>query len=649
MRLFLLALLLGASLNAQNLKFYIDPTNGQAPFSQLQQLPPTFSFPDTPGGQTANIFVRVLNVSPSPVQLNALYVGPTAGSSAANKNFAVTGLQNATLAPQGWKPFYLSFTPSVAGPSTGYLQVNTVTTTGQLQTTAVSTLSGNGLSSSVSLTCSDTLLSFCDGKTPLQPSNSLIFGGPNGVALGTTYPISFTLTNNTSAAIPTPAILSTNYAIAAFTSPDLATLPTSVAPGSTASFKVIFTPQPTPGPSSPENAILTVGSTSYTLQGNALPNSPDITYVYAGTGKPCQGCSAYTINLGPQPDTLSVLFTVTNTEKLGTSYADLVLSLPPTVSGAGFVMSTETLALTGSTSPGAVVPSGQPLTIHPGYSLTFHVTFNGSTAGSGTLPITYTSGTGAGAVTNTVTYTLNAQPAPAVGSAQSDLPGITLMCGTSPCSSQTFSSQQQPIATLQVTTATTAGANLAISFKPLVSGVTDPAVTFITPFTQTNLNFSFQLASLSGLLSNGKPQFTFQTGTTAGTINFTLTDSATQQTITLPPINILPSKVQITSSTAVRQSPNLVLTIAGYDNTYSVGALSFTFNDIAGKLLTPTPIPVDATSAFKQYFFGPTNQAGGAFSLQVTFPVAGDVTQVGSVTANLTNSAGQASVTQPFQ
>jgi len=120
----------------------------------------------------------------------------------------------------------------------------------------VSTLSGNGLPSSVSLTCSDSILSLCDGATPIPPSSSLLFGGSNGVALGSTYPIKFTLSNNTAAAIPKPTISSELYAQVAFTSTDLANAPVSIAAGSTLTFTIVFTPQATaPGPSSASRKI----------------------------------------------------------------------------------------------------------------------------------------------------------------------------------------------------------------------------------------------------------------------------------------------------------------------------------------------------------------------------------------------------------
>jgi hypothetical protein len=57
---------------------------------------------------------------------------------------------------------------------------------------------------------------------------------------------------------------------------------------------------------------------------------------------------------------------------------------------------------------------------------------------------------------------------------------------------------------------------------------------------------------------------------------------------------------------------------------------------------------VDVTTCFHQFFFT-NNTTGGVFSIQATFPVTGDVTQVGSVTVNASNSAGTTSVSQNFR
>jgi hypothetical protein len=181
---------------------------------------------------------------------------------------------------------------------------------------------------------------------------------------------------------------------------------------------------------------------------------------------------------------------------------------------------------------------------------------------------------------------------------------------------------------------------LSLSFTSAVTNVTnDPAIAFITPAGR-NESINFAQGSQSS------PAFTFQTGTTAGTITFTtqnfVNTSPYSQSFTIPA-----AAIQITSGTAVRQNPNLVVTLNGYDNTYSAGQLSFSFYDTAGGLIQP-PVQYNASSQFHQYFFT-NNQYGGAFALQATFPDAGDVTKVGSVAITLSNSAGQTTVTETFQ
>src|SRR5947209_4525756 len=110
----------------------------------------------------------------------------------------------------------------------------------------------------------------------------------------------------------------------------------------------------------------------------------------------------------------------------------------------------------------------------------------------------------------------------------------------------------------------------------------------------------------------------------------------------------MPEKVQISSASAIRQAPYVVITLKGFDNTYSLGKLSFGFNDLNGKPLTPTPMLVDSSAQFSQYFFQ-NDTAGGAFAMQAKFPVTGDTAQVGSVTVQMTNASGTSTVSEVFQ
>ena len=94
-----------------------------------------------------------------------------------------------------------------------------------------------------------------------------------------------------------------------------------------------------------------------------------------------------------------------------------------------------------------------------------------------------------------------------------------------------------------------------MTFTPSVANVVkDPAVVFLASGNQSvavDLVAGAQTATYKG-----QSAITFQTGTTAGKLTFTLdlvnTPSVSQD------FDITPATVHITSATAVRQNPNLV-------------------------------------------------------------------------------------------
>ena len=145
----------------------------------------------------------------------------------------------------------------------------------------------------------------------------------------------------------------------------------------------------------------------------------------------------------------------------------------------------------------------------------------------------------------------------------------------------------------------------------------------------------------------GQPNIAFQTGTTAGTITFTLalTNEATQQaTMTIPPS---PVNLDEDTFSAIRLFGSLNVSFGGFDNTYSASQLAFTFYDTSGLALPQGAIDVNAASAFHTYFS--TTQAGGTFQVLAEFPVTGSTTLIGSVTAQITNSLGTSTAVQiPF-
>lgn len=263
-----------------------------------------------------------------------------------------------------------------------------------------------------------------------------------------------------------------------------------------------------------------------------------------------------------------------------------------------------------------------PVQIAPGQTATFQVTFTPSSpsADQGTLAIDGRS------------FNLTGQGlAPA-------LPSVSLVLA----STVGASAQQNSISiSLDSASQTTGTGTLAMAFESSVPGVTDdPAIQFLSGPQRTatvNIAIGATLATIGGQSS-----MPFQTGTTAGTLTFTLSlGNGTHQQISL----VIPgSTVVIDSVTAVRQLGALNVAFSGFDNTYSASQLAFTFYDLTGKALPQGAINVNAATAFQQYFS--STQAGGAFQLLATFPVTGDTSQIGYVTAQFTNSAGSTTAQQ---
>ena len=601
MKTFLFALLCCASLSAQNLTFVIDNTDGQAATNTLPPLTSPYQFSDTPVGSTSSIVVRVANMSDAPVLVGAIYVGASANSAVPNSNFTITGwAQNSTLAPQAWKEFTLDFAPLASGSTAGYLQAvenSTITSVATLQGTATPGLS---------LTCSGPPAQ-CNGN-PFNNSAPLNFGN---IPSGTVSSVTFTFTNQTANALPTPAVkLQTQVYITSAFTVDTSALPSTIAANGTASFTLAFAPLQ---PSTLLSANLLVGSDTYQVEGTPV-GGLEISYVtqagvrYTPTGN--------AIGLGQVSNgTATLTFTVTNPIASTTAVVGVM------VSGGGF-------SLSGAPTTAA--------TLQPGQSLPdFQLTFSSSQAGAynGTLTI------------GTQVFTIAASVPSSLGSPGSPLPGIDLICGTSPCNSQTFTSQQQINLSVQLASPAQSLSlfTLTMTFSPWNGLPDDTSIEFFSPIRTRNLSMSIPAGSTVATY-NGQSQVSFQTGTTAGTITFTLAslDQKLTWAITIPP-----AEVQVTSVLAQRQSPNLVVTVNGYDNTYSVGQLSFTFYDLSGNAIG-SEIQVNASANFSQYFSTRGN-AGGTFALRASFPVNGDVTQIGSVAVNLTNSAGTASANQTFQ
>jgi hypothetical protein len=311
--------------------------------------------------------------------------------------------------------------------------------------------------------------------------------------------------------------------------------------------------------------------------------------------------------------------TAAGTQNLGASVAinfgAVDLGATSTVEFIASNTSTEALPVPAITVSGSDFSVSQPVsttTVQPGGQATFGVEFQPSAAGtrSGTITI----GSNSYALTGTgVALTL---PQPHVNillsQAQSAQPGTVTVTFDSPAESS-------------------GGGTVTLSFQPAISGAVDSAIVFASG-TQS-ASFTFSAGDIQATFTSGS-SIGFQTGTTAGTIQFAaqIGSLSDQQSVT-----IAPAVVSFTDTQANVYAGSVVVQIAGFDNTRSAGALSFTFYDAGGNLIAPGAISANATAAFAQYF---STSEGGGFLLSATFPVTGDASQITYVQAAFSNSAG---------
>jgi hypothetical protein len=181
---------------------------------------------------------------------------------------------------------------------------------------------------------------------------------------------------------------------------------------------------------------------------------------------------------------------------------------------------------------------------------------------------------------------------------------------------------------------------LLLSFQPGSSAVADDAsISFLNG--PRKMPFKIEPGDTQFLLQ-GQPSAVFQTGSTWGTISFSISS------IDVPVTGVASASMAIPAAPIVVNDPlpsiatsragDLDVQVWGYDNTYSAGQMSFTFYDLNGNAIQPGAIQADFTPQFHSFFT--SSQAGSAFQMRVSFPVQGDSSQILAVDVQLTNSAG---------
>jgi hypothetical protein len=433
----------------------------------------------------------------------------------------------------------------------------------------------------------------CD-NTPAAPVQSTYSFG--SVAVGTSEMIDFCVVNNgtTNATIAVITLSGAGFSFAAGTTAPAGFL---LVPGEASPvLEVVFTPSATLATYS---ASLVITPTS----GNPITVVFLATAVAAPTVSfepPCSLAGANTVNFG----------TLVNGSQHGCNFSILNGNAQPLV--------ISTIAVTGAFQ-GAQMPA-TPLTLAPGQATDFAIDIApacGTTSVSGKLTI------------NSTAYTLTGAPA------DPPLPAATLSVNGSAASGQ----QDSVSLSIATPAACAAKGNVNLEFTPAAKlPVSDDASIVFLAGSTRSLPFSVAAGS-SSVLINGQPSAAFQTGTTAGTITFSVGGIPTASTAPLS-ITIPPAPISIETAAASNQiTGQLDIEIVGFDNTYSAGPMSFTFADSNGKQIGAA-VTADFTSNFSSYFSA--HMAGSAFLIRISFPVTGNASVVATVAASLNNSAGPA-------
>jgi len=347
-----------------------------------------------------------------------------------------------------------------------------------------------------------------------------------------------------------------------------------------------------------------VDDTSVTLLGAGIPGlTPLLNNQALKAGQTIQ-CGS--VQVGSSRTTKLML--VNNTQ------ASLTVPTIPQLSSADF-------SLTGAALSGP--------TVAPGVSAELDIVFAPSAAGNRTATLTI------GVLTYLLEGTGVAAPPPV-------LPKPSLQV-TLP---ETASAQQGTLTiSLPEPSPADAPGTVTLAFQPASGLGDDPAVMF----AGGTLSAAFTVtAGASTAQFSGAPSAAFQTGTTAGTLTFTAVLGSNTVEYNVP---IAPAIIGIDAAVAQRDvgcvtseiyctTLNVELQINGWDNTRTASQIVFRFYTASGALVSPSPITVDGTSSFQQYFAG--SQLGGVFGLHALFPITGDADQVVAADVQIVNSAGQA-------
>jgi len=203
---------------------------------------------------------------------------------------------------------------------------------------------------------------------------------------------------------------------------------------------------------------------------------------------------------------------------------------------------------------------------------------------------------------------------------------------TAPGSAQ----QRRLSARLPSASQVTGSGTVRLTFVPNPTLADDAAIAFLQPLGRS-VPFTVQEGS-TDILLGGQAFAVFQTGTTAGQIRFSMTSALlTFESDPSAALTIPPAVVTLDTAFGTRGTGELQVKMIGFDNTYTTGAMTFIFYDASGGAIT-APIAANFTQAFRT-FYG-TSLNGSMFQVIIKFPVTGNISAIGGVEVEVTNTAG---------
>jgi hypothetical protein len=537
-------------------------------------------YPGTLVNSTTQATVIIANQGSGAGQVNSISV--------AGSTFQPLGLPLTPFSiPAGNQvTFAINYTPTQVETDTGTLKIN---------------LGGNSFSAGLTGSGINSQFTYqmitSTGSVPFSTSQPVSL--PDTL-VGNTTSVTVEVQNTGTAPGTIAAIGTTN---GPFTVTNLPLTPVTLKPNDLRTFTLNFTPTL----AGKNTGSLQIGNDLFTLTGNGL--GANLTFTY-GTAPATLIQTGGTVIFSPLQvgQTASLPFTVSNN---GT-----------TVGHVSSIAVADTHGIFTVTNLPAL-----PLTLNPGDTVTFNISFAPLTTGFSTSTLQI----------DTQSFTLSGS-----GTAPQTLPAVqftgasgTVGAFTQPAIGLSLASPY-PIALIGTLTITISSSN----FNP------DPTVQFGTGGQK--VAFTIPANSTDAVFASGGKQVLLQTGTTAATITVTA-DVTTSAGLELTPSPAPSVSLTVASSAptllsvglASESSTSFTLQILGFSTTHSLTDLNFQFTTKSG-VSSGGSVTVDVSSEATLWYASPTAQPfGGQFLISIPFTL----TQSSSSTTSLVSAIQSVAVT----